>query len=146
MKKANLDEWQLQKRNQAGRQTFYLLAFLLLADMGLNNYGIHWLAYPLSNYFIFLVGVGSYLVRIIWNGSYVGPGSGSLTSASRSLVGALIAILVAVCVITLALSNSPVESSVRNTAAPLLIIFAAVTAVILGGVRWIRRRAEQDEA
>ncbi|WP_025702944.1 hypothetical protein [Paenibacillus graminis] len=68
MGRTNLDERQLQKKHKAGNQAFILLAFLQLADMGLQNYGIHWLEYPLSNYVIFLVGVGSYLVRIIWYG------------------------------------------------------------------------------
>lgn len=56
MGRTNLDERQLQKKHKAGNQAFMLLAFLLLADMGLQNYGIHWLEYPLSNYVIFLVG------------------------------------------------------------------------------------------
>lgn len=50
MGRTNLDERQLQKKHKAGNQAFMLLAFLLLADMGLQNYGIHWLEYQQSDW------------------------------------------------------------------------------------------------
>ncbi|MFD1905411.1 hypothetical protein ACFTAO_31370 [Paenibacillus rhizoplanae] len=37
MSRTNLDERQLQKRHKAGNQAFLLMAFLLLADMGLQK-------------------------------------------------------------------------------------------------------------
>lgn len=145
MGRTNLDERQLQKKHKAGNQAFILLAFLLLADMGLQNYGIHWLEYPLSNYVIFLVGVGSYLVRIIWNGSYVGPGSGNLTANGRSILGAVLAILVASCVITAAWMGSSGKTS-GGTGPAILMIFTAVGLVILGTVFWIRSRNNREDA
>ncbi|CQR57139.1 DUF6773 family protein [Paenibacillus riograndensis] len=147
MGRTNLDERQLQNKHKAGNQAFILLAFLLLADMGLQNYGIHWLEYPMSNYVIFLIGVGSYLVRIIWNGSYAGPGSGNLTANGRSILGAVLAILVALCVITAAWMGSTGKSSHGTGTGPaILMISTAVGLIILGTVFWIRRRNNRDEA
>lgn len=147
MSKANLDERQLLKRNKAGNQSFILLAFLLLADMGLHNYGIEWLKYPLSNYVIFMIGVGSYLVRLIWNGSYVGPGREGVTANSRSVAVIFLAILIAVCIIIAAcISPSPITPDGSASGNAILIISAAVGVVILSLVYWIRRRNNRDEA
>lgn len=147
MGRTNLDERQLQQRHKAGNQAFLLMAFLLLADMGLENYGIVWLEYPLSNYTIFMLGVGSYLVRLIWSGAYVGPGGRQSGTNGRSVLGALLAIVVAACIIIVTFVNPSVQENADNGTNGPVILVIAVTAglVILSTVYLIRRRNNRAE-
>ncbi|MEK4515022.1 DUF6773 family protein [Paenibacillus sp. FSL H8-0122] len=142
MNRTNLDERQLQKRHKAGNQAFLLVAFLLLADMGLHNYGMKWLEYPLSNYAIFMLGVGSYLVRLIWSGAYVGPGGGQSGVNGRSIAGAVLAIVVAACILIITFVNPAAQSAATSGANGKVILIISVTAglVILSTVYLIRRR------
>ncbi|WP_238650244.1 hypothetical protein [Paenibacillus piscarius] len=144
---SNLDERQLQQRHKAGNQAFLFMAFLLLADMGLENYGIVWLEYPLSNYMIFMLGVGSYLVRLIWSGAYVGPGGGQSGGYGRSVAGAALAILVAACIIIVTFVNPSVQeaSDGRANGPVILIIALAAGLIILSTVYLIRRRNNRAE-
>ncbi|MEK3792426.1 DUF6773 family protein [Paenibacillus sp. FSL R7-0204] len=148
MSRTNLDERQLQKRHKAGNQAFLLMAFLLLADMGLQNYGMKWLEYPLSNYTIFMLGVGSYLVRLIWSGSYVGPGSGQSGAIGRSIGGAILAIVVAACILIVTFVNPTAAQSAADSGANgkvILIISVTAGLVILSTVYLIRRRNNRAE-
>lgn len=151
MSRTNLDERQLQKRHKAGNQAFLLMAFLLLADMGLQNYGMKWLEYPLSNYAIFMLGVGSYLVRLIWSGAYVGPGGAQGGAQGRAkgknVLGALLAIVVAACILIVTFVNPAAQSAANSGANGKVILIISVTAglVILSTVyliRWRNNRAE----
>ncbi|WP_339219018.1 DUF6773 family protein [Paenibacillus sp. FSL H8-0332] len=148
MSRTNLDERQLQKRHKAGNQAFLLMAFLLLADMGLQNYGMKWLEYPLSNYAIFMLGVGSYLVRLIWSGAYVGPGGAQGGAKGKNVLGALLAIVVAACILIVTFVNpTPAQSAADSGANGKVILIISVTAglVILSTVYLIRRRNNRAE-
>ncbi|WP_405115114.1 DUF6773 family protein [Paenibacillus sp. FSL K6-1217] len=147
MGKTNLDERQLQKRHKAGNQAFLLMAFLLLADMGLQNYGIRWLEYPLSNYTIFMLGVGSYLVRLIWSGAYVGPGGGQSRVNGRSIAGAALAMLVAACVVIVTFMNPSAQTAADGNVNGKVILIISVSAalIILSTVFLIRRRNNRAE-
>jgi hypothetical protein len=48
MSKNNLDEMQLQRRNKIGNQTFIILFYLLMIDIGLYGFGFRWLNYPVN--------------------------------------------------------------------------------------------------
>ena len=147
MNRTNLDERQLQQRHKAGNQAFLLMAFLLLADMGLQNYGMKWLEYPLSNYAIFMLGAGSYLVRLIWNGAYVGPGGRQNGANGRSVLGALLAIVVAACILIVTFVNPSAQSAADSGAngTVILVITLATGLVILSTVYLIRRRNNRAE-
>lgn len=73
--RSSLDEMQVQARNKIGHQSFLMLAYLLMLDFGLNGFGIKWLDYPVNVYILFLVCMGSYVIRLLWAGAYQGPES-----------------------------------------------------------------------
>lgn len=73
MRRSQLDEMQLQKRNMVGNQAYMLLSYLLLLDISLYGFGIRWLQYPINVFVIMMGCMTYYLFRIIWNNSYVGP-------------------------------------------------------------------------
>ncbi|WP_342546992.1 DUF6773 family protein [Paenibacillus sp. FSL P2-0089] len=147
MSRTNLDERQLQQRHKAGNQAFLLMAFLLLADMALQNYGMKWLEYPLSNYAIFMLGVGSYLVRLIWSGAYVGPGGAQGGAKGKNVLGALLAIVVAACILIVTFVNPAAQLAANSGANGKVILIISVTAglVILSTVYLIRRRNNRAE-
>jgi len=143
----SLDERQLQQRNRVGNQTFLLLAYLLLADMGLQGYGIHWLKYPLNNYFIFLLCMGSYLVRILWNGSYTGQGNRKLgTSRTITAAAGLSAVVAASAIIVyFSRSSGTLADGSRARGGNILLIAIAVGLVIFTAIFLIRRQHNRDE-
>lgn len=143
MLKPNLDERQLQKRNKIGNQTLFIVAYLLLADMGLHGYGIHWLDYPFNNYFIFLIGMGSYLVRIMWQGSYIGPGTSTVKNSKQVVLASILSVVVAACIIIIFLYNPSNKS--ESDSSNILIIASVVGFVILSITFVIRRNNNRDE-
>ncbi|MEK4005528.1 DUF6773 family protein [Paenibacillus sp. FSL H3-0333] len=147
MSRTNMDERQLQQRHKAGNQAFLLMAFLLLADMALQNYGMKWLEYPLSNYAIFMLGVGSYVVRLIWSGAYVGPGGAQGGAKGKNVLGALLATVVAACILVVTFVNPTAQSAANSGANGKVILVISVTAglVILSTVYLIRRRNNRAE-
>ncbi|KUO71341.1 MAG: hypothetical protein APF81_19150 [Desulfosporosinus sp. BRH_c37] len=90
MRNNNLDEMQLQRRNKIGNQAFMLLFYLLMIDIGLNGFGFRWLNYPANVLAIMTACMTYYLIRIIWNSSFVGPQQSSkgITRKTRYLIGA----------------------------------------------------------
>lgn len=89
MRRNELDEMQLQKRNKIGNQSFMLLSYLLMIDIGLHGLGFRWLEYP-TNVWVIIIGCMTYyLVRVIWQSSYVGPQQSSkmITRKTRYLTG-----------------------------------------------------------
>lgn len=145
MNKSHLDERQLQKRNKVGNQSLLLVSFLLLADLGLHNSGIQWLDYPLNNYFIFMVSLGSYMVRIIWIGSFTGPGNSRNALFGKKTLGATVAILVAISTVALFLGNSSGTAADRMSGMWTLAgIFILVAVVILTVVVITRMRNNRD--
>ncbi|ASA21155.1 DUF6773 family protein [Paenibacillus donghaensis] len=131
MNKSHLDERQLQKRNKVGNQTLLLVACLLLADLGLQDSGIQWLDYPLNNYFIFMVSIGSYVVRIIWIGSFTGPGNSRNALFGKKTLGAAVAILVAISTVALFLGNSSGTTAERMTDMWTLAGISVLVAVVI---------------
>ncbi len=75
MRKNELDEMQIQKRNRIGYQSFELLTCLILLEMVLNGLGVKWLPYPTNIFLITLVCNSIYLIRVVWHKSLAGPKS-----------------------------------------------------------------------
>ena len=92
MRRNELDEMQLQKRNKIGNQAFMLLSYLLLIDIGLYGLGFRWLNYPTNVWVIMLGCMTYYMIRVIWQNSYVGPQQSSkrITKKTRYLTGAVV--------------------------------------------------------
>lgn len=140
MRKTNLDERQLQKRNKIGNQTLFIISYLLLADMGLHGYGVHWLDYPFNNYFIFLIGLGSYLVRIIWQGSYIGPGNSNITSPKKEIYAAILGSILALSVLLLFLKNPAYLTANKEVNNSAVFIIAASVGLVILSITYIIRR------
>ncbi len=73
--KNGLDEMQKAIRNKIGNQSFMLVSYLLLLDIGLYGFGVRWLAYPVNVMVIIIVCMSIYLARIIAHNSYLPPQS-----------------------------------------------------------------------
>lgn len=89
--KEPLDEMQIQTRNKLGNQCFFMLFFLLMINLGLQDY-VKWAASPMSVYMIIVLTMGYYLTRVVWAGAYVGIHAKSRKPAY--LIGLLVAITI----------------------------------------------------
>lgn len=69
----HFDEMQVQIRNKVGMQSFFMLYFLLLADLLLKDYGVEWAATPISVFVIMTACMGYFLIRVVWAGAYAAP-------------------------------------------------------------------------
>ena len=65
----SLDEMQIQTRNKLGNQCFFIIFFLLMIDLGLQDY-VKWAASPMSVYLIIVLTMGYYMTRVVWAGAY----------------------------------------------------------------------------
>lgn len=91
MRKNQLDEMQEQRRNRIGNQSFMLLFYLLLADMGLSGAGVKWLNYPLNIYAIMMTCMTIYLIRLLMNNAYVGPRNDNARKGRKTIFMVVIA-------------------------------------------------------
>lgn len=91
--KEHLDEMQVQTRNKLGNQCFFMLFFLLMINLGLEDYGIKWAGNSMSVYAIIVLSMGYYMIRIVWAGAY----ASSLTNSTKHvypIVGLLAALTI----------------------------------------------------
>lgn len=86
--KEPLDEMQIQTRNKLGNQCFFMLFFLLMINLGLQDY-VKWAASPMSVYMIIVLTMGFYLTRVVWAGAY--PGTFAKNIKPAYLIGLLVA-------------------------------------------------------
>ncbi len=86
--KEPLDEMQIQTRNKIGNQCFFMLFFLLMINLGLQDY-VRWAASPMSVYTIIVLTMGYYMTRVVWAGAY----GSTLTKSVKPmyLIGLLVA-------------------------------------------------------
>ena len=132
MRSNELDEMQIQKRNMIGNQAYMLLFYLLLIDIGLYGFGFRWLKYPMNVYVIMMGCMTYYLLRIIWNNSYVGPRKDTKTIGRK--IGFVLGLsgLVAGITIYLLGENSLISPISNNdNGAMLLFIFSIVSLIVL---------------
>lgn len=146
MRRNELDEMQLQKRNMVGNQAYMLLFYLLLIDIGLYGFGFRWLQYPM-NVFVIMLGCSAYyLIRIIWNNSYVGPGKETKSMGRK--IGLIIGLAVFVAGIMSFLQKRSFKISVidGDNGALLLFIFSAVLFIVIALVGLISKwQTKNDE-
>lgn len=141
MKRNELDEMQLQKRNSIGNQSFMLLVNLLLIDICLNGLGVKWLAYPTNVFIIMLVCNAYYLIRIIWHNAYVGPGVKEKSTLLKIIYVAGLAALLAASIVLLTkkdLTNVPAADD-NGLGSVLLFIISSAALIIAGIVGFIIR-------
>ncbi|MBR0596999.1 DUF6773 family protein [Sinanaerobacter chloroacetimidivorans] len=149
MKKNNLDEMQMQRRDKIGNQSFLLLLYLLLIDTGLYGFGFRWIAYPANIVILLTVCSGIYVIRLIKGNAYVGPVSMNRksTSATASIVIGAIAAGACAAVTVFILSRyqpdltagSPAGGGLKDAGAPILFLVPAIALIIAGITAAIRR-------
>lgn len=144
MNHSNLDEMQLARRNHIGNQSFQLLAYLLLADIGLSGFGITWLEYPVNIFLIVLASLVFYLIRVILAGAYTGreqqrKGSAGKTAAAIALTFGTAAVA------AFAYKSAGEDAGKDNGGLLLFIISAAVLVVSLLLKRWSDRRNDRGD-
>jgi len=149
MRKNELDEMQLQKRNKIGNQAFMLLSYLLMIDIGLYGLGFRWLQYP-TNVWIIMIGCMTYyMIRIIWQNSYVGPQQSSkkITRRTRYLTGA-VGFVGGVTAFILhkyfIVIKAPAPNGDDNNSL-ILFVFSIVILIIVAGVSLIAKRQNKND-
>lgn len=148
MIKKGLDEMQVQKRNKIGNQTFLMLFYLLLIDVGLRGFGFKWLEYPENVMVIVVICSGIYVVRLILANAFVGPAPEEQNPFLRVIVTAILAIAVAAVVLLLMKTagfSDPADVE-RRTASILfgsagVAIIISVTTIV---VNRIQNRKEEE--
>ncbi|AFQ44677.1 DUF6773 family protein [Desulfosporosinus meridiei] len=146
MHKSELDEMQLQKRNMIGNQAYMILFYLLLLDIGLYGFGFRWLNYPMNVVVIINACMAYYLVRIIWNKSYVGPKVKAKSLGRRIGIVIGLAGLVAGITSIFLKSGSVLTVSTEDNSAMILLIVSVVLLIMLAVVSLISKwQARSDE-
>ncbi|MBC2727720.1 DUF6773 family protein [Desulfosporosinus sp.] len=140
MHRSQLDEMQLQKRNMVGNQAYMLLFYLLLIDIGLYGYGFRWLQYPMNVFIIMLGCMTYYLIRLIWNNSYVGPGIKNKSVVRKiGLVIALAGIVAGITISYLGSNSLEMLFAYEDNGAMILLIVSIVLFIVLAVVGLISK-------
>jgi uncharacterized membrane protein len=144
--KNGLDEMQKARRDKIGNQSFNLLFYLLMLDIGLYGFGLRWLSYPADVMMIITVCMTVYLVRIIAGDSLISP------KAQKSKPVMHIALIVVFSMILAALAvffgrNLFVQPAVgvNDNSAVILVISSAVGLVIALVFLVIKKISGKDE-
>jgi len=146
MHRTELDEMQVQKRNMVGNQAFMLLFYLLLIDIGLNGFGFRWLQYPMNVFVIMLGCMTYYLIRIIWNNSYVGPRTKTKNIGRQIGLVVGLASFVAGTAAYLEKDSLRIPLSTGDNGAMILFVFSIVLFIVLAIVSVITKwQAKNDE-
>lgn len=146
MHRNELDEMQLQKRNKVGNQAFMLMAYLIMADVGLYGFGFRWLEYPVNVFLIMLVCMSYYLISIIWNNAYIGPKAGNKASVKTKIYIAAITVIAAGTAMFISKSGLIKAQAPQNSdnGAIILFIFSAVSIIITILVSIISKRQNRN--
>ena len=149
MRRNELDEMQLQKRNKIGNQAFMLLSYLLLIDIGLYGLGFRWLNYPTNVWVIMLGCMTYYMIRVIWQNSYVGPQQSSkrITKKTRYLTGA-VGFVAGVTAFIFQKYFIFIKASAPNgddNNSLILLVCSVVMLIIISGVSFISKRQNKDD-
>lgn len=138
--KEHLDEMQVQTRNKVGNQCFFMMFFLLMINLYLQNHGVKWAASSMSVYAIITLCMGYYLTRIVLAGAYVS----SLTKSTKHvyLVVGLLAATTAVLSILAIIKNKFINGSfiISYSGVLRLFIFSFVFVLIILVFSTISRR------
>ncbi|SMP68087.1 DUF6773 family protein [Anoxynatronum buryatiense] len=131
MNKKGLDEMQVQRKNKIGNQTFLMLLYMLMLDVGLHGFGFRWVSYPANVMIVLTIFSGIYVVRLISANAYVGPSSEKEKPFLKVFLTMGLAVMVSVAILVLVKNASFSNSSrIDEMAAPMLFITAGVAIVI----------------
>ena len=147
MKRNELDEMQLQKRNKIGNQAFMLLNYLLMIDIGLYGLGFEWLKYPTNVWIIMISCLAYYLIRIIWHSSFVGPQQSSkkIAMKTRYLTGAVGFVgAVTAFILQKYFMKAPATNGDDNSAL-ILFVFSIVILIIVAGISIISKLQNKND-
>ena len=136
--KNELDEMQKSLRDKIGNQSFMLLFYLLLLDIGLYGFGIRWLVYPANVMVILIVCMVIYLVRIIAKNSYLPPQTYKSKPILRLVFTVIFAIILAIAIAMFCGKTNPFPADNGNSAI-ILFIVSLVGLVIAAIVSIIKR-------
>lgn len=132
-----LDEMQLKKRDKIGNQSFMLLFYLLMLDIGLYGFGIKWLQYPINVFVIMLACMSYYLIRIIWSNAYIGPGAKNRAADKKVIYIAAAAGLTSAAAILIfhrgRAANAGDNGAVLLFIASVVCIFVTILVAIIAG-------------
>ncbi len=145
MNKRNLDEMQLQLRNKIGNQSFLLLMYILLIDVGLHGFGFSWISYPANIIAILTLVSGSYVVRLIMSNAYVGTSSKGQNTAKRPIFTVVLTLVSAALVAFLVKSRGVATESTNDSGAIVLILASIVSLTIIGIISLIKHRQNKDD-
>lgn len=139
-----LDEMQVQRRNHIGNQSFMLLFYLLLLDIGLRGFGVTWLEYPVNVFLIMIVVMSIYLIRLILAGAFAGTVERKVKSTRAAWAACALSMIV--CLTAIAYSSKLKEETGGDVGSLLLLgISAVVLVVTIVLQRWSERRNDKGE-
>jgi len=148
MRKSELDEMQVQRRNKIGNQSFMLLFYLLMLDIGSNGFGFKWINYPTNVFIIMLLCMTYYLIRLIMNSAYAGPQNDNKPIRKGVAVASVIAMCIAIAAIVFRkyiIKTQTVDTN--DNGALILFIIGIVSLVIISIVSIVAKKqnSEGDE-
>ncbi len=139
-----LDEMQVKRRDHIGNQSFMLLFYLLLLDIGLRGFGVSWLEYPVNVFLIMIMVMSSYLIRLIVAGAFAGTVKRKAKSTRAAWAACGLSFIA--CMTAIAYSSKLKEETGGDIGALLLLgISAVVLAVTIFLQRWSERRNNQGD-
>ncbi|HWQ41051.1 MAG TPA: DUF6773 family protein [Desulfosporosinus sp.] len=147
MRKNELDEMQLQKRNKFGNQAFMLLSYLLMIDIAFYGLGFRWLQYPTNIWIIMMACLTYYTIRIIGTSSFVGPQQSSKKAARKTryltggvgFIAAVTAFIVQKYFIKFPAVNGDDNSGI------ILLVFAIVMLIMIAGASIIAKWQNKND-
>lgn len=144
MRMAVRDEMQIQRKNKAGNQSFLLLYYLLLADMGLGELGWGGLHAPMSVFIIMNAVMAFYLLRTIFAGAFAPPASGASAVKRRYGLAGLAAVLLIVSG-TLWFAGGIPQDSIWRTVFGIVLLASAILLLISLSASWIIRAQSHSD-
>ena len=131
MNKKGLDEMQFQRKNKIGNQTFLMLLYLLLLDVGLYGFGFRWVSYPSNVMIILSICSAIYVVRLIKGNAYVGPSTDKEKPILKVVLNVIVAVSIATAIIVLLKSTSSSNINHIDAMAALILFTTATIAIII---------------
>ncbi|MDF2934674.1 MAG: hypothetical protein K0Q90_47 [Paenibacillaceae bacterium] len=139
-----LDEMQVKRRDHIGNQSFLLLFYLQLLDIGLRGLGVTWLEYPVNIFVIMLVVMSIYLIRLIKAGAYAGTVEKKTKSTRAAWTACAVSFIA--CGTVIAYSSKLKEETGGDVGALLLLgISAVVMVAVIFVQRWSERRNNRGD-
>jgi ABC-type methionine transport system permease subunit len=148
-KKSDLDEMQIERRNNIGNQMFMLMFWALFLNNGLHGAGITWLPYPANVMVIISACMGIYLVRLIAANAYLS----SKAQNRKGILSLVMAIIFSIALAVLAVvlfKQSPVvvaENPADNSALILFTVSAVglLAALITAVIKKVNNRNDEED-